>query len=481
MSSARPQAQARTPQSTVVRETGAGGNEEARAGASARPGGVLAVTAVVTAIALMNYTAPMLTLPSMAKNFHTPVSEQAWLLNGTPLGLAALLLVAGSLADDYGRRRAFLVGTVALAVTTALGALATSTILFTVARIAQGAASALIIASSLGLLAHAYPVGHARIRAMGVWGAAVSGGIATGPLIAGGLNSVSWRLGYVVFAGIGLLVGIVAIRVLTESRAPRRGRPDLPGATVLGLAVTALLSALTLGRDGWLRASVGLLLLAALLLAAAFGWIERRSSAPMIDVGLFRKPLFLASSAGALFNGLAVIGMFSYLSALLQQAIGMSPIGTAWLFFLWAGTAFVVALQARRLTNRVSARHQLVLGFLFAAVGALAMLGAVPAGSWPRLLPGLVISGIGSGLLNAALPRLSVDSVPAGRAAMGSGANNTARYIGSAAGVALTIAVSTSSPGRLAQGTDKALLVSAGLALVGALLTFALRECAPRS
>lgn len=491
MSSAQPwarpvetQPQPQTQTQTQPRQASAARHADAGAVATrprAGAGGVLAVTSVLTAIALMNYTAPMLTLPGMAADFHTPVSEQAWLLNGTPLGLAALLLVAGSLADDYGRRRAFLVGTVALAVTTALGALATSTVLFTVARIAQGAASALIIASSLGLLAHAYPAGHARIRAMGVWGAAVSGGIATGPLIAGGLNSVSWRLGYVVFAGIGLLVGIAAVRVLVESRAPRRGRPDLPGATVLGLALTALLSALTLGRDGWLRASVGLLLLAALALAAAFVWIERRSAAPMIDVGLFRKPLFLASTAGALFTGLAVIGMFSYLSALLQQTIHMSAIGTAWLFFLWAGTAFVVALQARRLTNRVSARHQLVVGFGFAAVGALAMLGAVPAGSWPRLLPGLVISGVGSGLLNAALPRLAVDSVPADRAAMGSGANNTARYIGSAAGVALTIAVSTSSPGRLAQGTDTALLVSAGLALVGALSTLALRERTRRS
>jgi MFS family permease len=404
------------------------------------------------------------------------VSEQAWLLNGTPLGLAAVLLVAGSLADDYGRRRAFLIGTVAMSGTTALGALAPSTLTFTLSRIALGAASALIIASSLGLIAQAYPAGHARIRAMGVWGASVSGGIATGPLIAGGLAGISWRLGYAVFAAAGLLVAVVAARSLGESKNPRGRRPDLYGALTLGTALTTLLSALTLGRDGWLRAPVALLFVATVLLIAAFARVEHRGAAPMIDLALLRQPLFLASLAGAFFTGLGVIGMFSYLSALLQQTLGMSAMGTAWIFFLWAGAAFFVALQARRLTTRISARHQLTVGFVLAAAGAFAMLGAVPAGSWPRLLPGVVISGAGSGLLNAALPRLAVDSVPAERAAMGSGANNTARYIGSATGVALTIAVATAHPGRLAQGTDTALLISAILCLTGAFTTLLLRE-----
>ncbi len=444
------------------------------------PGAVLAVTAAATAIALMNYTAPMLTLPGMTADFHTPVSGQAWLLNGTPLGLAALLLVAGSLADDYGRRRAFLTGTVAMALTTGLGALATSTLTFTLARIAQGAASAAILAGSLGLLARAYPPGPRQIRAMGVWGASVSGGIATGPVIAGGLATLDWRLCYAAFAGAGLLTAAAGARVLTESRTPRGGRPDLLGALTLGAALTALLSALTLGRDGWLRIPVGLLLAAAVALTAVFAGIERRSATPMIDLALFRRPLFQASIAGALFTGLGVIGMFSYLSALLQRTIGMPAFATAWLFFLWAGTSLVAALQVRRIAHRVPVRRQLAVGFAASAAGLLAMEGAVPAGSWPRLLPGLVICGIGSGLLNAALPRLAVESVPAERAAMGSGANNTARYIGSSAGVALVIAVATSCGPDLAHGTDVALLVSAGLSLLGAVTVLLPRERAGR-
>ncbi|MFF5784044.1 MFS transporter [Streptomyces sp. NPDC012693] len=529
---------------------------------SSRPGAALAVTASATAVALMNYTAPMVTLPDIATAFATPASAQAWILNGTPLGLAVLLLVAGSLADAHGRRRVFLLGTLALGVTTALGALAGSTLAFTLARVAQGAASAAVLAGSLGLLAHAYPAGRDRIRATGIWGASVSGGIALGPLLAGALSLAEWRLAYGALGAAALVTAAVGARTLpreagargpgavatargpesgvgdprreTAARGPQAGagapargpesgtgdlargpapeardtarkatargpapgtrdtarkatarepgaghtppraggsrsRPDIAGALSLGLALAALLTALTLGRDGWLRPQVGLPLLASVALTALFVAVERRSRAPMVDLALLRRPAFLASTLGALFTGLAVIGLFSVVPALVQGGSGMSPLGAAWLFVLWSGTSFVVALQARRLPARLPAPYQLALGFLLSAAGVLALLGTLqgPAGSWPRLVPGLLVAGAGSGLLNAALPRLAVDSVPPERAAMGSGANNTARYIGSSAGVALTLALVTAGP-------DTAVLASAGLALLGAALTLVL-------
>ncbi|GGR78314.1 MFS transporter [Streptomyces aureoverticillatus] len=456
----------------------AGGHPAHRAGG--RPAATLAVTGAATALTLMTYSAPMVTLADTATALGTPLSAQAWLLNGAPLGLAALLLVAGSLADDYGRRRIFLTGVAALGVTTALAALANSTLVFTLTRVAQGMASAAILASSLGLLAHAFPAGPGRIRAMGVWGACVSGGIAAASPFAGGLTTLAnWRLPYAVLGALALVVAALAPRALTESRAPREGRPDLAGALTFGLALVALLAALTLGRDGWLRAPVGALLLLAVLLTGAFAYVEHRSATPMLDLGLLRRPPFLAATAGGLFTGFSVIGLFSYLPTILQQADGMSAMGAAWLFAFWSGTSLVVALQARRLAGRISARHQLAVGFVLHAVALLTMLGAVAADSWTRLLPGLLISGVGSGLLNAALPLLAVESVPADRAAMGSGANNTARYIGSAAGVALMIAVATASgsaPGDLAHGADLALVVAAGLAVLAAVSVVSLRE-----
>jgi MFS family permease len=430
-----------------------------------RAGLTLALTSAGTAVALMTYTAPMVTLPQTAEDLHTPLSAQAWLLNGTPLGLAALLLVAGSLADDYGRRRVFVWGTFALGLTTALGALAPSTWLFTLARIAQGAASAALLASALGLIVHAFTTTRGRLHATGIWGAFVSGGIAVGPLLAGALPS--WRLAYGVLGVAALVVAALGARGLTESRSSRAGRPDLAGAAAFGPALVALVAALTLGRDGWLRAPVIALLAVTVLLTALFVLVERRAATPMIDLALLRRPLFLASSAGGLFTGLAVIGLFSFLPTLLQQALGLSPISTAWLFLVWSGLSFLVALFARHLGSRISPRHQLALGFVLHAGGTLALLGAIGAGSWPRLLPGLIVAGVGSGLLNAALPLLAVDSVPATRAAMGSGAQQTFRYIGSCAGVALTIAL-TASAGSTARGADTAMVVSAVVALAAA-------------
>ncbi|MFB8083213.1 MFS transporter [Streptomyces sp. NPDC056013] len=489
----QPASTARTPAPPPSRAT--------RTRPGPRPGATLAVTAAATAVALMNYTAPMLTLPDMAAAFGTPASARAWLLNGTPLGLAVLLLVAGSLADAHGRRRVFLLGTLALGLTTATGAFAGSTATFTAARIAQGAASAAVLAGSLGLLAQAYPAGRDRIRATGIWGASVSAGIALGPLLAGALSLVDWRLAYEVLGAAALVIAGAGARLLpaggaaeepsgggtdgaaegtTEKTGTSGNRPDIAGALALGLALAALLTALTLGRDGWLRPQVGLLLLASLALTALFVRVEHRSRTPMVDLALLRRPAFLASTLGALFTGLAVIGLFSVVPALLQggggtggpgggAGPGMSPLGAAWLFVLWSGTAFVVALQTRRLAGRLSAPYQLALGFVLSAAGVLALLGGLegPAGSWPRLLPGLLVAGAGSGLLNAALPRLAVDSVPPERAAMGSGANNTARYIGSSAGVALMLALATAGP-------DTAVVVAAALALTGAGLTLAL-------
>lgn len=437
------------------------------------PGRTLAVTSAATAVALMIYTAPMVTLPATAAALGTAPSAQAWLLNGTPLGLAAALLVAGSLADDHGRRRVFALGTLALGLTTLLSALATTTWLFTAARIAQGVASAALLASSLGLLVHAFPTPGGRLRATGVWGACVSGGIAVGPLLTGAIPS--WRGAYAVLGAAALLLAGLGARGLAESRSPRGGRPDLAGALTFGAALVALVAALTLGRDGWLRAPVGALLAAAVLLLGAFALVERRAGTPMIDLGLLRYPRFLASSAGGLFTGLGVIGLFSYLPALLQQALGLTAMDTAWLFLVWSGLSFAMALQARRLAGRVPPRRQLALGFALHTAGVLTMLGAVGAGSWARLLPGLVAAGVGSGLLNAALPLLAVESVPAARAAMGSGAQQTFRYVGSCAGVALTIAVASSAGGP-GPGADLALWVSAGLGLAGAAAVLGLRE-----
>lgn len=143
-----------------------------------------------------------------------------------------------------------------------------------------------------------------------------------------------------------------------------------------------------------------------------------------VDLTLLRRPLFVVATGGALVSGVAVIGVMTFLPNVLQLAHGISPLGTALLFGLWSGASFVVSLQARRV--RLDSRAQLVLGLLLSAIGYLPLLGVGGHWSLASAVLGLLVSGVGSGFVNAALAHLAIESVPPTRSGMGAGANNTA-------------------------------------------------------
>ncbi|TDD40476.1 MFS transporter [Actinomadura sp. KC06] len=438
----------------------------------------LAVPAAATLLALMNYTAPMAVLADTAHGLHAGATAQIWLMSSISLGLAAALLAVGSLADDHGRKRVFLIGAGVLAASSAACAVAPNAGVFVAGRIVQGAASAALLATGLGIVATSFAPGPRRTHATGIWGAMLGLGIALGPIASAGLTEAGgWRLWYWTAALASVALGGAAL-VLDESRAARPRGLDLPGLAAMSLGVGALVAAITWGRTGWTRPAVLALFAAAAVLLAAFTAIEARRREPMLDLGLFRRPAFLLSVGGALVTGLAVIGVMSYLATIMALVLGLSPVAAALVLAIWSGLSFVAALQARRLPARRPAGRLLGAGLALSAAGELAMLGLAPDGHWWRLAPGLAVAGIGSGLANAMLARLAVESVPADRASMGSGANNTARYVGASVGVAIVGAIATGSGGgasALAHGTNVALLVSAVVALIGAALAMAVR------
>lgn len=229
-------------------------------------------------------------------------------------------------------------------------------------------------------------------------------------------------------------------------------------------------------RDAVINSAWKLLLTGAVLLAA-FGVVESRRGGSLLDFALFSQRRFVAATIGA--TGLAVVGLISYLPTALQHGLAQSPLASAGVLALWSGTSAVVALLARRLPACLPMRWQLAGGLLLCATGMVGMSGLTTGSTWLTLTPGLVIAGVGSGILNAALARPAVESVLAGRAAMGSGANNTARYLGSGAGVAVVVAVvAAHQPGAhqtfaaaALAGMNAATLLAAGLALLGALAT----------
>ncbi len=457
----------------------------------ARPAGsrgTLVAVSLGTLVTLMAFTAPATTLTATAAGLHAGSNAQTWMFTGTPVGLAALLLTAGSLADARGRRRVFGAGAALLALSSALSAAAPDTALFLTGRVVQGVASAALLAAGLGLIAHAYPAGPHRIRATGIWGAMVGAGIAAGPVYAALLSdAVGWRAIYWGLAALSAAVFAIVMCAVPESRAPRPRALDLPGALVLGIGVSCLVAGFGAGRDGWARWPVGALVIVGLALTAVFWQIEKRVAEPMLDPALLRSRVFLAASTGAVVTGLAIVSLMSFLPTLLQVIIGMTPLDTGLVLAVWSGLSVVSALQARRLAGRIPAAALVAAGLLLAGIGEAGLVGLRSAGGYAHLLPGLVVAGVGSGVLNAALARLAVASVPADRAAMGSGANNTARYVGSALGLALVASVVTASDHgapaaqAFASGANHAAVLSAILCLAGAVAVLLLHRATERT
>jgi MFS family permease len=438
--------------------------------ADVTPNRTLAVAAGGTFLVLVAFTTPLASLASTATALGADAGGQAWILSSMSVGLAVALLVTGAVADDYGRRRVLVAGAVLLALTALLAALTTSTAVLVLARIGQGVGGAAILSTSLGCIAGAFPAGPRRARATGIWGASVGAGIAVGPVAIGALEAAgSWRGGYWLIAALAVVLAVVARLSMAEERADHARPVDVTGAALLGGGLVALLTGLVEGRQGWGRPVVVLLFVAAVVLLAAFAAWERRARAPMLELGLFRRPEFVASIVAGTATGAGIIALMSFTPTFFQRAFHYSTIHAALLLLAWSATSAVVALLARRLPATLTASARIVVSLAVIAVGQLMLTGLDTGDPATDLLPGLLVAGVGSGVLNAALGQIAVTSVPAGKASVGSGANNTARYVGAAVGVTI-VAVLAAHAGvdAVITGWNTAAIVTAALSVAGA-------------
>ncbi|MGQ0845602.1 MAG: MFS transporter [Sporichthyaceae bacterium] len=425
-------------------------------------------------------TAPVL-MPNIAPDLGAGPGSQAWLLACVSFGFATALLTAGSLGDDYGRRRVLVGGLIVLEVAAFGCALAPNAPLFLVAGFFEGVGGAAVMATSLGLIAHAFPEGPARAKAIGVWGAGLGAGIGTGPLLGAAMSQgPGWRWAFAVTAVAAGALAVLAKVRLVESRALDHRPVDAVGAILLSSAVGAGVAGVVEARSGWGRPSVAALLGLALVLAVAFVLTQLRRPAPMLDMALFRRPDFVAVTVAALTMGLSVIAQLTYISVLLQRGLGHTVWAAALCMGLWSAVSVATVFVGRGVIGRLGGRHQMALGLLINAVGLLAVTGIHEDTSLARLLPGVLLAGVGCGVLNVALGREAVASVPAGRGSLGTGANTTARYLGSSIGisiVATVVAAAGPTPRELVEGWNHAAFISAGLAVVGAV---AVLLCRPR-
>lgn len=426
------------------------------------------LAALGTFVALVAYTGPLGNLPTIAGALQTEQTGQTWILSSMSVGLAATLLTAGALADAHGRRRVFTVGSVGLAVGALLCAAADGTGVFLAGRVIDGAGAAALMTSSLGILAEVTPTPAQRARASGLWGASVGAGIACGPVLAGLLDQIEFWRGFYLALGLGGLSIGLAARLAVRNSVVGRPRPvDLPGTLSLGASMVLTLVALVEGRGGLTPGVIGSAAAAAVLLAV-FLAIQSLRADPMLDLSLFRRPAFTAATCAAMSTGVSVIGLTSYACTYFIRGLHVSSLHASVLLVTWSGTSAAAALFARRLPAALTGTRQLAIGLVGVAVGELVMLGF--------LVPGLFVTGLASGILNAGLGREAVATVEPDQASLGSGVNNTARYVGSSIGVTLVaIIVVHGGPGaELAAGWRYAVLTSAVIAMASGLVVFAL-------
>ena len=397
----------------------------------------LIIVCVAIFMFLLDITIVNVALPDIQRELSASFTDLQWVVDAYALTLATFVLNAGSLADLLGRKRVFIAGVVLFTVASALCGAATTPLFLILARGVQGIGGAIMFATSLALLSQEFH-GRERGTAFGIWGATTGAAVAVGPLVGGILTTyLSWRWVFFVNLPIGAACVVGAVRELRESRDEEHGGIDLFGLATLSLGLFALVLALLRGNDwGWSSGRELALYAAAAALLVAFVVGQWRSSAPMLDLALFRKPAFVGAQVTAFAVAASIFSMFLYLSLYLQNVLGHSAIGAGLRFLPTTLMSFACAPLAGKLSAHMPPRLLLGGGLALVVCGLLLMHGISVDAGWTTLLIGFFFTGSGIGFVNPPLASVAVGVVEPRRAGMASGVNSTFRQVGLATGIA---------------------------------------------
>jgi EmrB/QacA subfamily drug resistance transporter len=431
-------------------------------------------------------------MPALQADLGAGPAALEWIVAGYSLTAGVWLVSSGRLGDRYGRRRMYLLGLALFTVASAACGLAPDAGTLVAARLAQGAAAALLTPQVLAIVGVAF-TGAARARAIAAYGlamgvAAVSGQLVGGVLIEWDVAGLGWRACFLINVPVGL-AALAAARLVPESRAPGRAGLDLTGTALLTLGLTAVLVPLIEGRaQGWPAWTWGCLAAAAGLLAA-FAARQRalaaRGGDPLLHPGLLRSRAFRAAMATQSVFWCSAASFFLILALHLQDGRGLDPVAAGLVFTILAAAYMATSLVAPALAGR-NARRVVVTGAASLAAGNAALLAVVARDGGvdapiAALAPGLAAVGAGMGLLITPLVGIALADVGPRWAGAASGALSTVQNVGNAIGVAVVGAVYF---GRLDQGPapafEASLVLLTGIA-AAVLLPALLLPRAPRT
>jgi EmrB/QacA subfamily drug resistance transporter len=441
----------------------------------------LAAVSVGLFMIMLDNTVVNVALPSIERDLGAGLSELQWIVTGYALTFAALMLVGGKIADAYGRRLIFVAGIVVFTVASLLCGLASSSEMLISARVLQGAGAALMNPATLSIIAATFPP-RERGTAIGIWAGTSALALAIGPLVGGLITEhLDWSWIFFINVPIGIAGVVASFLLIDESRDETHERLDLPGLATSALGLFALTYGLIEANTyGWTSARiVGAFVLAAVAFVA-FVLLERHQRAPMLPLEFFRNRTYTGANLTMLLVALAMFGVFFFVSLYMQNILGYSPVEAGAAFLPMTVLIILVAPIAGRSADRFGSRGLMTIGMtLIAAQLALfSQLGA-DASYW-HLLPSLVIGGVGMAFTMTPSAAAATRAVPVDKAGVGSAVLNSSRQVGGTLGIAIMGAIiasqigATPDPAAFMSGFERALLVAAGIAAVGAVVAFTL-------
>ncbi|WP_110946366.1 MFS transporter [Streptomyces avicenniae] len=450
-------------------------------GRTPRPGVTLALLATVQFVVALDYNIVYVALPDIGAALGFTDGSSQWIVSAYAVAFGGLLLFGGRVVDRLGARRVLVAGLAVFGLACLAGGLAGSPGALIAARAAQGLGAALLAPATLTLINTRFTEGPQRTRALAVWGAFGSAGLAAGALL-GGVLTQAWGWEWVLFVLVpfALLAAVAAPFALTPDGPGPAGRGgfDAAGAAL----ATAGSSLLVLGlvsapESGWFTARGLGCTAAGLVLLGVFALLESRTRAPLVPVRLLRNRDLVVSMLVILVFQSALGGAYYLFTTYVQGVLGWSAL-EAGLSFLPLTVVSMGAslLLAGRLLARRGARTTLVVGLLVNGVGLGALAVAMVAGaSFWALLPGLLVWGVGGGVTFPAMFVGVTSGVAPGEAGAASALATTAQQIGGAAGLAGLVAVATAGAD-VAGGLRTAMAVAGAASVAAVLLAFVIRR-----
>ena len=420
----------------------------------------LVFISIAVALIIVDSTIVNVAIPSIVRDLDISSTQVQWVQESYTLVFAALLLVFGTLADRYGRRRLLTTGVIIFALASILAAIAPTGDLLIGSRVLQGIGGAMVLPTTLSLINATFR-GRERGIAFAIWGSTIGGMVAVGPLLGGWLTTYfSWRWAFGINIPLGVIIIIGVMLFVIESKdADNTGRIDITGA-VLSVVTSATLvfgliegrsygwwlseTPFTVGSFTWPFALSPVPLSFAVTVAAGVGFVawglrrQRAGKSTLLAFSLFTIPSFRNGNIAAMIVSLGEFGIILSLPLWLQNVIGYDALQTGFVLLALAIGSFVASGFAGAYGNRISPVTIVRVGILAEIVG-VAGLGVVITvdSTWLTLVPFLFVYGFGVGLATAQLTGVVLKDVPIEKSGQGSGTTSTARQIGSALGIAI--------------------------------------------